>query len=151
MRSRHLRLPLTLGLAAGGAVFGYASVIERNWFALRNYEVPILPEDAPSLRVLHISDAHLTPGRSRLLSWLRSLDALDPDLVVNTGDSLAHKQAMEPFLSALGPLLDRPGMFVYGSNDLYSPVPKNPTRYLWRTSAEDYKRDVPDLPWEELG
>jgi uncharacterized protein len=152
MRSRRLRLPLALGALAGGAVFGYASVIERNWFALRNYEVPLLPEGSRPLRVLHISDAHLTPGRSRLLSWLRSLDALDPDLVVNTGDSLAHKQAVQPFLNALGPLLDRPGAFVYGSNDLYSPVPRNPTRYLWRTSADDpKKRDVPDLPWEELG
>jgi uncharacterized protein len=140
-----------LGAVAGGAVFGYASVIERNWFVLRKLEVPVLPPDCRPLRLLHISDAHLTPGRSRLLSWLRSLDALEPDLVVNTGDSLAHTRAVQPFLDALGPLLDRPGMFVYGSNDLYSPLPKNPTRYLWRTSAQDYRRNVPDLPWEELG
>src|ERR1700678_121766 len=151
MQTRHLRYPLMLGAVAGGAVFGYASVIERNWFVLRTLEVPVLPPDARPLRVLHISDTHLTPGRSRLLSWLRTLDALEPDLVVNTGDSIAHPQAVQPFLDALGPLLDRPGMFVYGSNDLYSPKPRNPTRYLWRTSAHDYRRNVPDLPWEELG
>lgn len=138
-------------MVAGGAVLGYASVIERNWFALRSLEVPVLPPGARPLRVLHISDAHLTPGRSRLLSWLRSLDALEPDLVVNTGDSIAHVAAVRPFLDALGPLLDRPGVFVYGSNDLYSPVPKNPTRYLWRTSAQDHKRHTPNLPWQELG
>jgi predicted MPP superfamily phosphohydrolase len=140
-----------LGAVAGGAVFGYASVIERNWFVLRTLEVPVLPPDARPLRVLHISDTHLTPGRSRLLSWLRTLDALEPDLVVNTGDSIAHPQAVQPFLDALGPLLDRPGMFVYGSNDLYSPKPRNPTRYLWRTSQSDKHRDTPDLPWQELG
>jgi uncharacterized protein len=151
MQSRHLGYPLMLGVMAGGAVFGYASVIERNWFALRAFEVPVLSPDATPLRLLHISDAHLTPGRSRLLSWLRSLDALDPDLVVNTGDSIAHRDAVRPFLDALGPLLDRPGAFVYGSNDLYSPVPRNPTRYLWRTSAADKHRNVPDLPSEELG
>jgi predicted MPP superfamily phosphohydrolase len=132
-------------------VFGYASVIERNWFVLRRHEVPVLPAGAEPVRVLHISDAHLTPGRSRLLSWLRSLDALEPDLVVNTGDSIAHEQGVPPFLDALGPLLDRPGVFVYGSNDLYSPRPKNPTRYLWRDSSGDRKRHTPDLPWEELG
>jgi uncharacterized protein len=132
-------------------MLGYASVIERNWFVLRSLEVPMLPEGARPIRVLHISDAHLTPGRSRLLSWLRSLDATDPDFVVNTGDSLAHPEAVRPFLDALGPLLDRPGVFVYGSNDLYSPVPKNPTRYLWRTSANDRRRNGPDLPWAELG
>ena len=137
--------------AAGAAVIGYASVVERNWFALRHRDIPVLRPGARPLRVLHISDAHLTPGRHRLLSWIRSLDALQPDLVVNTGDSIAHPEAVSPFLEALGPLLDRPGVFVYGSNDLYSPVPKNPTRYLWQTSAKRSRRGVPDLPWAELG
>ena len=137
--------------AAAGAVAGYASVAERNWFALRRYDVPVLQAGAGPLRILHISDAHLTPGRHRLMSWMRTLDALQPDLVVNTGDSIAHPQAVAPFLEALGPLLDRPGVFVYGSNDLYSPLPKNPARYLWRTSAMERRRHVPDLPWAELG
>jgi uncharacterized protein len=136
---------------AGAAAFGYAAVIERNRFVLRELEVPVLAEGVAPLRVLHISDVHLTPGRHRLLSFLRTLDSLEPDLVVNTGDSIAHRAAVGPFLEALGPLLDRPGVFVYGSNDLYSPVPKNPTRYLWRTSAHEHARDVPDLPWAELG
>jgi predicted MPP superfamily phosphohydrolase len=137
--------------AAGALGLGYASVIERNWFALRRYEVPVLPAGVAPLRVLHISDIHLTPGRHRLLSWIRTLDALDPDLVVNTGDSIAHRDAVRPLLDALGPLLERPGVFVYGSNDLYSPTPKNPARYLWRTSASDRHRHTPDLPWAELG
>ena len=67
MRSGHLARTLTL-LAAGGAVAGYASVIERNWFVLRRLDVPVLPAGAKPVRVLHISDAHLTPGRARLLS-----------------------------------------------------------------------------------
>jgi predicted MPP superfamily phosphohydrolase len=150
MRSRLVR-SLTVSAAAGAAVAGYASVIERNWFVLRRCEVPVLPAGASPLRVLHISDVHLTPGRTRLLSWLRSLDATEPDLVVNTGDSIAHTGAVQPFLDALGPLLDRPGVFVYGSNDLYSPMPRNPLHYLWRTSADDHRRETPDLPWEELG
>src|SRR5215475_3123427 len=129
MRARSLMQAAGL---AGAAAFGYAAVVERNWFVLREHEVPVLDEGVAPLRILHISDVHLTPGRHRLLSWIRTLDALEPDLVVNTGDSIAHPQAVEPFLSALGPLLDRPGAFVYGSNDLYSPVPANPARYLWR-------------------
>jgi predicted MPP superfamily phosphohydrolase len=148
MRSRAL---IGTAALAGTAVFGYAAVVERNWFALRSYDVPVLPADASALRILHISDAHLTPGRHRLMSWIRSLDALEPDVVVNTGDSISHPEAVQPFLEALGPLLDRPGVFVYGSNDLYSPVPKNPARYLWRTSALEHQRGAPDLPWAELG
>jgi uncharacterized protein len=142
---------LTLAAVAGGAALGYSSILERNWFALRRAEVPVLPAGAEPLRVLHLSDIHLTPGRHRLLSWLRSLDTLAPDLVVNTGDSIAHEQAVQPLLEALGPLLDRPGAFVFGSNDLYSPKPANPLRYLWDTSAKKHSRHVPDLPWAELG
>jgi uncharacterized protein len=148
MRARTL---LGATAAAGALGIGYGAVIERNWFALRRYDVPVLPPGTGPLRVLHISDIHLTPGRHRLLSWIRAMDALEPDLVVNTGDSIAHRDAVPPLLDALGPLLDRPGVFVYGSNDLYSPVPKNPTRYLWRTSQDDHKRNIPDLPWAELG
>jgi predicted MPP superfamily phosphohydrolase len=142
---------LTAATAVGGAVLAYGSVIERNWFALRRYQVPVLPPGTPPLRVLHFSDAHLTPGRHRLMSWVRSLAALEPDLVVNTGDSIAHPLAIQPFLEALGPLLDKPGVFVYGSNDLYTPTPRNPVRYLYSTSARAHGRTVPDLPWGELG
>lgn len=141
---------LTLGAAAGAAAFGYASVIERNWFALRELEVPVLAPGTEPLRVLHISDIHLTPGRHRLMSWIRTLDGLEPDLVVNTGDSLADARAVTYLMNCLGPLLERPGIFVYGSNDLYSPRPKNPARYLWRTSAGEHARNQPDLPWEQM-
>jgi predicted MPP superfamily phosphohydrolase len=141
-------IPLTA--AAGLGAVGYAALIERNWFALRRYEVPVLPDGAAPVRVLHISDAHLTPRRARLISWIRALDDLDPHLVVNTGDCIAHPLAVPSFLDALGPLLDRPGVFVFGSNDLYSPKPKNPARYLWRTSSGEHDWHPPDLPWEKL-
>jgi len=84
------------------------------------------------------------------MSWIRSLDDLDPDLVVNTGDSISHPQSVRLFLDSLGPLLDRPGVFVLGSNDLFAPVPRNPTRYLHRRDSSWYERRGPDLPWEKL-
>jgi uncharacterized protein len=136
---------------AGVATVGYAAVIERNWFALRRFEVPVLPPGAQQLRILHISDAHLTPGRKRLMSWIRSLDDLNPDLVVNTGDSLAHPQSVGYLLDALGPLLDRPGVFVFGANDLFAPTPRNPLRYATGPSNIWHERKKePDLPWEKL-
>ena len=42
------------------------------------------------LRVLHVSDLHLTPGQRRKRDWVRALAGLEPDLVVDTGDNLAH-------------------------------------------------------------
>jgi predicted MPP superfamily phosphohydrolase len=142
-----MMIPATAAL--GAAAIGYATAVERNWFALRRFEIPVLPPGLGPLRVLHISDAHLTPGRRRLMSWVRSLDGLDPHLVVNTGDSIAHPRAIACFLDALGPLLGRPGVFVLGSNDMYAPRPFNPVRYLiGPSSAHDRKQ--PDLPWEKL-
>ncbi len=149
MRARTI-IPLG-AVAAGATTLAYASFVERNWFALRQFDVPVLPARARPIRVLHISDVHLTPGRRRLMNWISSLDRLEPDLVVNTGDSIAHPDAVRHFIGALGPLLDRPGVFVFGSNDLYRPRPKNPARYLFETSARRHPRYGPDLPWEKLG
>jgi uncharacterized protein len=145
-----LRTLIPVTAAAGAAALGYAGLVERNWFALRKLEIPVLPPGRGPLRVLHISDAHLTPGRKRLQSWLRSLDDLDPHLVVNTGDSIAHPQAVGYFLDSLGPLLDRPGVFVLGSNDLYGPKPFNPAAYLRGPSTRRHTKRKPDLPSEEL-
>ncbi len=147
-----LAVPLGL-IGAGTATFAYASVIERNWFHLRRHEVPVLKPGSRPVKILHISDTHLTPSRTRMIHWVRALDTLEPDLVVNTGDSISHRDAVGPFLELLGPLLDRPGVFVYGSNDYFSPTFKNPARYIWRTSQSDYSRSsrTPDLPYKELG
>src|SRR5690606_30563760 len=104
-------VPLSL-LGLGVAGIGYASVVERNWFRLRRFDVPVLARGQHPIRILHISDLHLTPRRTRLIKWVRSLATLNPDLVVNTGDTLAHPDAIEPYLHAVEPLLDRPGLFV---------------------------------------
>ncbi|MFC0551919.1 metallophosphoesterase [Planotetraspora thailandica] len=144
-------IPLSL-LGLGAAGIAYASVVERNWFRLRRFDVPVLAPGQRPIRILQISDLHLTPGRTRLINWVRSLASLKPDLVVNTGDTLGHPDAIGPYMRAVEPLLDRPGLFVYGSNDLYAPRPKNPARYLWRTSKGDTPRQtIPNLPWVELG
>ncbi len=145
-----MRTLLQVTALASAAAVGYAVAIERNWFALRSFEIPVLPPGAKPLRVLHISDAHLTPGRKRLMNWMRSLDDHDPDLVVNTGDSIAHPQSVRYLLDSLGPLLGRPGVFVLGANDMYAPTPKNPMRYLRGPSYLWHEREEPNLPWEKL-
>jgi predicted MPP superfamily phosphohydrolase len=145
-----LRTLVPVTAAVGAAALGYATVIERNWFALRRFELPVLPPGSEPLRVLHISDTHLTPGRERLMSWIGALDDLDPHLVVSTGDCIAHPEAVRCFLDALGPLLDRPGVFVFGSNDLYGPKPGNPLRYLKPGGTRGRAGRTINLPWEKL-
>ncbi|HET6910973.1 MAG TPA: metallophosphoesterase [Mycobacteriales bacterium] len=144
------RLPLvTTGAAvAGVGMVAYAWGYERKAFRLRTFDVPVLPPGAPSIRLLHVSDLHATPRQPWKVEWVRSLDRLQPDLVVDTGDNLAHAQGVAVALDALGPLLDRPGAFVPGSNDWFAPKPKNPARYLL---PDDGRRIHGErLPWGEL-
>src|ERR671919_622353 len=142
------RLALGLTATAVGCV-AYAAGFEVRSYRLRRIDVPVLASGSRPLRVLHVSDLHLTPGQERKKAWLRRLGALEPDLVVNTGDNLAHRLAVPAVLDALGPLLERPGVFVPGSNDYYAPRAKNPARYLLPSdrAIEVYGRD---LPWKEL-
>jgi predicted MPP superfamily phosphohydrolase len=143
-------LARTLGAGAtlGAAVTAYA-VWEARMYTLRTVDLPVLPLDARPVRVLHLSDIHLTPGQSRKSEWLRSLADLGPDLVVCTGDCLAHTDAVPALLEALGPLLDVPGAFVLGSNDYFAPVLRNP---LWYVLPDDGKRSIhaAKLPWRDL-
>jgi predicted MPP superfamily phosphohydrolase len=122
------RLPIAV-LAAGTAGLAW-SLAEARAFTLRRFELPVLPAGSDPLRVLHLSDLHLVPRQTAKLEWVRRLADLEPDLVVSTGDSLAHPEAVPAVLRAHGELLARPGVFVLGSNDYFAPRPKNPARYL---------------------
>ena len=115
--------------------------------------MPVLPAGAPPLTVLHVSDLHLVPSQRRKIDWIRDLDTLRPDLVVDTGDNMADAGALAPLLHALEPLLARPGAFVMGSNDYFGPTAKNPARYLLRDPrrGRSPSRSLPTLPADELG
>ena len=140
---------LTLAGALAGAGLTAYAMTEARHYTLRRATMPVLPPGSPSVRVLHLSDVHMTPGQRRKQDWLRDLAGLRPDLVVDTGDNLAHRDAVPVVLDSLGELLDVPGVFVMGSNDYFSPTLRNPFRYLL---PDDGKRhtDVPQLPWREL-
>jgi len=135
--------------AVGAAGLGYAGVIERNWFALREFEIPVLPAGARPVRILQVSDLHFVPGQERKARWVRGLARLEPDLVINSGDNLSHMSAVPPVLRALEPLMEFPGVFVLGSNDIYAPHLKNPAKYLTRSFGE-LRDDRPLLPVEDL-
>ena len=148
MRKRSL---ITLGaglVAAGGATLAYASLIERNLFTLRRYDVPVLEPDAEPLRILHISDLHMMPDQRRKQAWVAGLLGTDPDLVIVTGDNMASPSSVPGVLRALDPFLSVPGAFVFGSNDYRGPVWGNPLRYVLPGERE-YVQGV-DLPFEEL-
>ena len=70
---------------AGAACVAYGTFIEANAFQVRRVRVPVLPAGAQRIRVLHVSDIHLTTGKRARRRFVAALSGLEPDLVVNTG------------------------------------------------------------------
>lgn len=115
-----------VGMSA--AVWGIG--IERYLYTVRRHEVAVLPPGSPSQRVLHVSDIHMARWQHRKQHWLSTLDELQPDLIVNTGDNLGHAGGLEGIRSAFETLRGVPGLYVHGSNDHDAPTPRNPLRYF---------------------
>ena len=127
---RAAALALGVSAAVGAATAFYAIAVERRAFGIRFETLPILPAGARPIAVLHLADIHMAPWQSRKVEWIQGLRDLEPDLVVNTGDSLGHADGMRALAEALAPFAGVPGVYVHGSNDYYGPSLKNPLRYL---------------------
>lgn len=142
------RRPLTTALTTVAAVGGAAAVwgigIERTLFTLRRVSIPVLPAGAAPLRILHVSDLHMAPWQTKKQEWIRSLASLAPDLVVDTGDNLGHRDGVLGIRRALEPFDGVPGVFVHGSNDYFGPRVKNPLRYF-RGPSKNPKPHEADL------
>jgi len=117
-------------------------------YKVRTATLPLLPNGSRDIKILHFSDLHLTPNKKREIADIKSFIDLSPDLVISTGDFLAHKDAVKTVISALDQLLELPGLFVFGSNDYYAPQFKNPFSYLRK---DNWERKLGNkLPWQSL-
>jgi len=141
------------GVAAAVALTGsgcvaYGVFIERQAFTLRRVTVPVLPAGQRPLTVLHISDMHLSTDRRNLVTWVDSLAALRPDLVVTTGDNLSQPEALPMVYQAYERLFAFPGVFVFGSNDYFASVAVNPLHYLGFAPDRHWQSEI--LPHREM-
>lgn len=147
---RSLFLGTALAVTAGGALLAWGNR-ELTRFELKKVTIPLLApgtlRGAEAFRILHVSDLHMIPGQHTKIAWVSALDSLNPDLVVNTGDNLSDTSAVPDVLAALGPLLSRPGMFVFGTNDYWAPRLPNPVNYLF---GKKRRPSYVDLPWKDL-
>ena len=119
-----------LAIGATGVGSLTYGLVEAQAFKVRELDLELLPAGSESIRVLHISDLHITPAQTRKINWVKSLAKLEPDFVVGTGDFLAHRLAVPAVVEAMNELLDIPGAFVLGSNDYFAPTIKNPFMYF---------------------
>ena len=144
-RSAH---PALIALGAVGAAGVAAAVwgigIERYLFTVREATASALAPGSAPIRVLHISDAHMAPWQHRKQDWLASLAQLNPDLVLNTGDNLGHRDGLEGIRRSFDPFAGIPGVFVHGSNDVVGPSPRNPLRYFLGPSKKQHEPETLD-------
>src|SRR5262249_35103721 len=93
---------------------------------LSRHEIPIrgLHADLDGLQILHLSDIHAGSlmTEERMSRIARAAAALDPDVVVLTGDLIdVSPRAAAPFSRAFGELRGRLGTFaIFGNHDYYT-------------------------------
>ncbi len=120
-------------VAVAAAAVAYGVFVERRWYRVARHRLDILPTGDGPLRVLHLSDLHLTRGDERARRFIASLP--NADVTVVTGDILGEPGAVEYAAATLRPVRGRvASLFVLGSNDLYAPKPLNPLRYFIPTT-----------------
>jgi predicted MPP superfamily phosphohydrolase len=119
--------------------------IERYLFTVRYHALRVLPRDADALRILHISDTHMAPWQHRKQEWIAGLARLEPDLIVNTGDNIGHRDGLSGLRDAFEPFTGVPGLFVHGSNDFQGPSFRNPLRYFTGPSQRNPEIEEMDV------
>ena len=138
---------LASAAALGAATLTY-SLWEARQYTLRTHTLnlgrPSTARPGP-LRILHLSDLHLSPRDRDRIAWVRSLGELEPDLTVVTGDFHGDLDGPRLALEALEPLLGGPGVYVRGSNDYFAPTRANPAKYLTGPSELRTKRPQIDV------
>jgi predicted MPP superfamily phosphohydrolase len=134
--------------AVGLGALAWGSLVERNRFTVRREVVPVLEPGARPIRILHLTDLHMAPWQREKQDWVRSLRALEPDLVINTGDNLGHVDGIEGIERALEPFRGLPGLDVNGSNDYFGPTAKSPFTYFLGPSGR--QGDPPRLDTARL-
>lgn len=136
-------------MAVGGAGTVAYSLWEAKQYTLREVTAPVLVAGAAPIRLLHISDLHLTSRDAARADWVAGLASTEPDLVVATGDFLSAADGLPLVERALGALAGPPGAFVFGSNDYFAARRVNPASYL-RAPSRHSRRRRPDLPTADL-
>lgn len=139
---------LLCGAAGLATAVAGKSIWNAHHYVIRQRQLYLSP-GAARLRILHISDPHLTQWHRKRSQFLASLAELEPDFVVVTGDLIATPSALPLLLESLTELLKVPGAFVFGSNDYYSAKPRDPTVYL-RRNTNHRGEATPDLPTAQL-
>ena len=111
---------VTLGLSGAGVAEALGAV------ALKKVQVSLrkLPKELSGMRIVQLTDVHIGPmiGREWLEGIVARVNALEPDLIVITGDLVdGSVAALKDHVAPLGDLKSKRGVyFVTGNHEYYS-------------------------------
>src|SRR5262249_11707569 len=112
-------------LASPFVVMGYGALVQRTDFRVRELDVPIegLPDDLEGLRILHLSDIHLSAFLSEreLAGVIDASNELKPHLAVMTGDLISgHQDPLDACIRQLARVKADAGMLgCMGNHERY--------------------------------
>jgi uncharacterized protein len=134
--------------ALGLGALAWGVFVERNRFTVRHETLAVLDPDARPITILHLTDLHMAPWQEAKQEFIRSLAVYEPDLIIDTGDNLGHRDGLEGVAHAFTAFAGTAGVFVNGSNDYFGPVLKSPFTYF--TGPSNRKPRQPDLDTDSL-
>jgi predicted MPP superfamily phosphohydrolase len=127
-RRRVLNTAGSVLMAAPFAAVGYGAFIQRTDFRVREVDIPLagLPPDLDGLRILQLSDIHLSAFLSET-EFARVIDAarsLHPQLAVVTGDLISgHSDPLDACIRQLARVKADAGVFAcMGNHERYARV-----------------------------
>jgi len=107
--------------AAGIICFLYALLIEPYWLEVKNITIETEKISSAELRIVHISDLHCEEKIRNEKRLVEEINALRPDVIVFTGDSLNTSDALANFKKTMGDLKAGIGKFaVRGNFDVWN-------------------------------
>ena len=149
-------------MAAAPALAAAYALWEPHRYRFQTHRLPVRP-GLPPLRVLHLSDTHMSEHDRQLCKWLKELPAAigeTPDLLVATGDFIEGDAGIPLFLEAARSFQARLGLFfVLGSHDYYLSTGPTYTKY-WtgdkssrkarRADTRRLEEGLAELGWTSL-
>lgn len=138
---------LFAALALGGAI-AYP-FLEPRWYRVNRLSA-VIDADMRPLKVLHISDTHLTGDNRALIRFLERLPAAvgELDIVAATGDLIQDNSGIEPIAHALNRLSARIArVYVLGAHDYFQPGFQSYLKYFGKRKLPATTRhaDTADL------
>jgi predicted MPP superfamily phosphohydrolase len=150
-RRRVLNVAGNALLVSPFAVMGYGALIQRTDFRVREVEIPLpeLPQDLDGLRILHLSDIHLSAflSEQELARVIEASNELRAHVAFMTGDLISgHSDPLDACIRQLARVKSDAGMLAcMGNHERYIRAERYTREHAARAGVEFLRRESRQL------